>query len=172
MKRRLWLASIVGLIIVLLSGCAAPVAQPLSFDPAPWRDGEVSTYDLKDRNGAPLGTASWTWRSGPGAGQWTQGYELDINGRLDRGEVVMAGDFRPVSSWRETGGQRFATTYATDAITILTTAAGGKQTTKVLKPPVDGIDKRSFERSALEALDSMGPEGPGRSGHDRPSRGP
>ena len=37
-------------------------------------------------------------------------------------------------------GQRFAATYAADAITILTTAADGKETTKTLKPPADGID--------------------------------
>ena len=52
----------------------------------------------------------------------------------------MGKDLRPISSWREMSGQRFAATYAADAITILTTAADGKETTKTLKPPADGID--------------------------------
>ena len=129
-----------GLLLIALAGCSAPTAQPLNFNPAPWNDGEVSTYDLHDRNGAPLGTAAWTWRAGPGSGEWTQGYELNLSGRVDRGEVLMGKDLHPISSWREMGGQRFTATYAADAITILTTAADGKETTKTLKPPADGID--------------------------------
>jgi uncharacterized membrane protein YhfC len=131
---------IAGLLLIALAGCSAPAAQPLNFNPAPWNDGEVSTYDLRDRNGAPLGTAAWTWRAGPSSGEWTQGYELNLGGRVDRGEVQMGIDLRPISSWREMSGQRFAATYAADAITILTTAADGKETTKALKPPADGID--------------------------------
>ena len=140
MNFRYGTALVVGLALIVLCGCSAPAAQPLIFNPAPWRDGEVSTYDLKDRNGAPIGTAAWTWREDPGSGQWIQGYELDINGRSDRGEVVMGKDLRPFNSWREMGGQRYAATYAADAITVLTTAADGKTTTITLKPPADGID--------------------------------
>ena len=140
MKFRNGMLLIAGLVLIALAGCSAPKAQPLSFNPAPWHDGEVSTYDLRDRNGAPIGTAAWTWHAGPGADQWTQEYELNLSGRLDRGEVLMGKDLRPISSWREMSGQRFAATYAADAITILTTAADGKETTKTLKPPADGID--------------------------------
>ena len=140
MKRGLWPVLFTGILLILFAGCGGPVAQPLVFNPAPWSDGEVNTYDLKDRNGAPIGTASWTWQEGPDRGQWTQGYELDINGRIDRGEVVMGENFRPISSWREMGGRRFAATYAADAISILTTAADGRVTSKTLKPPADGID--------------------------------
>jgi len=140
MKRWLWLALVAGMIALVLAGCGGPAVQPLTFNPAPWRDGEVSTYDLKDRNGAAIGTASWTWQEGPVAGQWTQAYEMNINGRLDHGQVVMGADLRPISAWRELGGQRFDATYAADAITIVTTAADGSKTTKTLKPPADGID--------------------------------
>ena len=124
---------VVSLVLIALTGCSASPAQPFSFNPAPWSDGEASTYDLRDRNGATIGTAAWIWHAGPGTDQWTQEYELNLSGRLDRGEVVMGKDLRPISSWREMNGQRFATTYAADAITILTTAADGKETTKTLK---------------------------------------
>jgi len=130
----------IGLALIVLCGCSAPAAQPLSFNPAPWREGEASTYDLRDRSGAAIGTAAWIWHAGPGAGQWTQEYELNLSGRLDRGEVMMGKDLRPVRSWRELSGQRFAATYEADAITILTTAADGKTTSKTLKPSADGID--------------------------------
>ena len=72
--------------------------------------------------------------------KWTQAYELNLSGRLDRGEVVVGTDLRPISSWREMSGKRFATTYAADAITITTTGADGKETTKTLKPPADAVD--------------------------------
>jgi uncharacterized membrane protein YhfC len=140
MRFRAWLVVLTGLLLITLTACSAAPAQPLQFNPAPRRAGEVSMYDLKDRNGAPLGTAVWTWQEGPGRGEWTQGYELSINGRSDRGEVVMGQDLHPVGSWRQVGGQRFATTYAADAVTIVTTAADGKKTTKTLKPAADGID--------------------------------
>jgi len=140
MKRGLWPVLFTGFLLVLFAGCGGPAAQPLVFNPAPWSNGEVSTYDLKDRNGAPIGTASWTWQQDAGNGHWTQGYDLNINGQIDRGEVVMGKNLRPISSWREMSGRRFATTYAADAITIVTTAADGKETTKTLKAPTDGID--------------------------------
>ncbi len=140
MKRWSWQFLVVGLLLVVLIGCSGPAPQPLTFNPAPWSDGEVSAYDLKDKNGTPAGTASWMWRRGPAAGQWTQGYELNVSGRPDRGQVIVGADLRPVSSWRETGGLRFDATYAADTITIVTTAADGKQTTKALKPVADGID--------------------------------
>ena len=67
MNFRTGMLLVAGLVLIALAGCSAPAAQPLSFNPAPWSDGEVSTYDLQDRNGAPLGTAAWTWRAGPAA---------------------------------------------------------------------------------------------------------
>ncbi|MCX6029031.1 MAG: YhfC family glutamic-type intramembrane protease [Chloroflexi bacterium] len=140
MKRSLSLALMAGIILVILTGCAGPAPQPLTFQSAPWSDGEVNAYDLKDKNGAAAGTAAWTWRRGPDAWQWTQEYELKLGGRLDRGQVIVDAALRPVSSWRETGGLRFDATYATDTIVIVTTAADGKQTTKTLKPVADGLD--------------------------------
>ncbi len=148
MKRSLMLALMVGIVLSMVTACGGPAAQPLAFKPAPWRDGETSAYDLKDKGGAVIGAAVWTWRRGPDAGQWAQSYELNIAGRSDRGQVVVdavpsssSGQvLRPVASWRETGGVRFEATYATDAITIVTTAADGKKTTKTLKPAADGVD--------------------------------
>ncbi len=118
------LALIAGFTLILLAACAgsptAGPAQPLSFNPAPWSDGEVSTYDLRSSSGALLGTEVWTWQRGPEGEQWTQSYELNVSGRLDRGQVVMGADLRPISAWRELSGLRYEATYGPDAITIVT----------------------------------------------------
>jgi len=127
-----------GLLILLLTACNGPATQPLVFAPAPWSDGEVSSYDVIGRDGAPLGTASWTWRRSPEG--WTQAYELNLAGRADRGEVMVGSDLRSLRSWRELGGKRFEAEYGAGAITITTTDAGGKSTSKTLKPAADAVD--------------------------------
>lgn len=44
------------ILLALLAACGAPDPQPLIFGAAPWRDGEVSTYRVTDRNGQYAGT--------------------------------------------------------------------------------------------------------------------
>ena len=127
-----------GLILLLLAACGGPAAQPPTFSPAPWSDGEVSSYDVINRDGAPLGTASWTWRRSPEG--WAQAYELSLAGRADRGEVVVGPDLRSRRSWREPGGKRFEAEYGADAIAITTTDADGESTSKTLKPPAAAVD--------------------------------
>ena len=133
---RLALAAV--LLIVFLTACAGPPAQPLAFNPAPWSDGEVSTYDVRDKAGTLVGTATWSWQRSPEG--WSQAYELNLSGRLDRGEVVMAPDLRPLRSWRELGGRRLEATYGADKITIQQTATDGTVTTKEVKPTADSVD--------------------------------
>ena len=145
MYRKLCLLVTVGLLLAILAGCSAAAAQPLAFGPAPWSDGEVSTYDVLAKDGSPAGTASWTWRRD--AQGWVQTYELAIGGRSDRGEVlVSAGEntsvpaLYPLSSWRELNGSRFETTYGADKVAITTTPAGGTATSSELNKPADGLD--------------------------------
>ena len=109
MKRGLWPVLFTGILLILFAGCGGPAVQPLVFNPRRGMTGEVNTYDLKDRNGAPIGTASWTWQEDPDHGQWTQGYELDINGRIDRGEVVMGETSAPSAP-----GARWAAAFCSD----------------------------------------------------------
>lgn len=53
------------LTAMLLAGCAQATPQPLLFGPAPWPDGEQSTYTLTDRNGQQIGSARYTLTSIP-----------------------------------------------------------------------------------------------------------
>ncbi len=135
-KRSLVLLFCLSMAVLLLAACGAPVA-PLTFYPAPWQDGEVSTYVVRDANGAELGAAQWTWRRTTDG--WTQAYEMNLAGRLDRGEVAVGDDLTMRSAWREVSGTRFEATYAADGITIATTTAGAT-TTKTLKPTAAAID--------------------------------
>jgi len=125
-------------VCLFLSACAGPAPQPLTFNPAPWSDGEISTYDVRDKAGALVGTASWSWQRSPEG--WVQAYELNLGGRLDRGEVVMGPDLQPLRSWRELAGRRLEATYGADKITIQQTATDGTVTTKELKPTADPVD--------------------------------
>ena len=139
-----WLI-LIGCFLVL-TGCSRPPVQPLSFNPAPWADGETTSYELQDQNGAPIGTALWTWRkdtagkpSTAGRG-WSQSYQLDMPGRSDRGEVTMDAGLRPANSWRELAGTHYEAIYGPAEITITTTASDGQVAVKTLKPPADGLD--------------------------------
>lgn len=140
MKSRFSLTMVLCALLAALTACGGAQLEPLAFNSAPWADGEVSSYALKDAAGAALGTASWTWGRGADGETWTQSYELTIGGRLDHGAVTMGSDLRPINAWREMSGVRFETTYSPEAITILTTQADGSKTTKTLKPVTDGYD--------------------------------
>ncbi|MCU0501122.1 MAG: YhfC family glutamic-type intramembrane protease [Anaerolineae bacterium] len=137
MKRSFATLFLAGLIL-LLAACGGPATQPLVYSVAPWAAGEVSSYDVIGRDGAPLGSASWTWRRNPEG--WTQAYELSLAGRADRGEVMVGADLAAIRSWRELGGKRFEAEYGADAITITTTGVDDKSTSKTLKPPADAVD--------------------------------
>ena len=136
MNRQLPLILLI-LIVLALTSCSNP-AQPFALSAAPWGDGEVSSYDVLGQDGTLAGTASWSWHKT--AEGWSQSYELDLSGRQDRGEVVMAADLLPISSWRELSGTRFETTYTADSVTIKTTAPDGKVSTKELVRPADAVD--------------------------------
>lgn len=124
-------------LALLLAACGGPAAQPLHFNPAPWQDGEVSVYRVADATGAELGTARWAWaRAGDG---WSQTYELDLAGRVDRGEVMVGDDLSARSAWREVSGKRYEARYAADGI-VITTTTGGATTSKTLKPAADAVD--------------------------------
>lgn len=147
MKQWSRMALVAGIVLVLLVGCGGPAVQPLVFNPAPWQDGEVTGYVVRDANGAELGAAQWTWRRT--ADGWTQAYELNLAGRIDRGEVAVGDDLSMRSAWREVGGTRYEALYATDGITISTTPStalpsaqddSGATTAKTLKPVASAID--------------------------------
>lgn len=140
MKRGLCMLVVVALGLVFLAGCSGNTlaTQPLSFKTAPWTDGEVSTYDVLGKDGKQAGTATWTWHQVQNG--WTQAYELNMAGRLDRGTVVLGKDLLPAMSWRELSGLRFDTTYGPDKATIRTTATDGKVTGKDVTRPADGLD--------------------------------
>ena len=127
------------LSVLLLSACAGAPMQPLAFNAPPWADGEISLYDVLDRNGAALGTAYWRMEQTPEG--WSQSYALNISGRPDEGDVLLGDDLRPIRSWRENAAGRIETEYGPGQATIGTTpAAGGDPQIKTLPLQPDTLD--------------------------------
>ncbi len=138
MRKHLVTFLLISFAVLVLSACGGPAVQPLSFRPAPWSAGEVSQYDLLDRNGKQVGAATWSWERT--ANQWQQHYVVTVNNVPDQGTVVLGDDLRPIRSTREVGGKRFETSYGGKTVEITTTAADGTTTTKSLPVAADAID--------------------------------
>ena len=65
--------SFMALLALLLAGCGVPAAEPLQFGAAVWQDGERARYEVTDRDGTVVGTASIDVRRGVSTGPdgWT-----------------------------------------------------------------------------------------------------
>ena len=124
--------------VVLLSGCAEIVTQPLAFDAPPWQDGEVSEYDVLGTGDAVVGTASWTWHGVPEG--WTLAYTLTVGSREDSASVTLGPDLFPLRSWLTHPAAHHEATYAPDGVTIVTVAEDGTSTTSELSRPAAPID--------------------------------
>jgi uncharacterized membrane protein YhfC len=136
---RRWRLTALLIVAVWISGCAAVPPQPLEFGAPPWTDGETSTYDVQDRNGALLGTATWQIRQASEG--WSQSYALSIAGRPDRGEVVLGNDLRPVRSWRENAAGRVEAEYSQDSVEIRKSSPGSVEVqTETLPGGSDVLD--------------------------------
>jgi hypothetical protein len=83
-----------GLCMLVLAGCA-PDVQALHFGPAPWQDGETSTYRITDRNGAHAGSARYAINA-LGEDGWQ--INRDVQAQDDQelvGITVDASDYTP-----------------------------------------------------------------------------
>lgn len=136
--KRLWVLGWLAAVVLLVAACGGPAVQPLAFRPAPWADGEVSEYALLDSSGVQMGEATWKWSRS--SADWLQEYAMTVNGREDRGGVVVDAALRPVRATRDVGGMRFEASYLAEEIRITTIKADGASTTKSLKPVADGVD--------------------------------
>src|SRR5688572_25525310 len=93
-------ALVAALGILLLAACiGAPASQPLRLNPAPWNDGERSTFRISSE-GEYVGAAEFlATRQGDATEEWTVRREL--TGRGDQEIVVITlsdAGLRPVES--------------------------------------------------------------------------
>lgn len=90
------------LAVLLLAGCGGQGApQPLLFGPAPWPDGEQSTYTLTNADGQQAGSAVYTLDNAAGAeGEaWQLVRTITALGSQETMTVTMdAAGFRPQAS--------------------------------------------------------------------------
>lgn len=86
---------------LLLAACGRPEIQPLVFEAAPWRAGEVSEYAITNVNGAPAGTARYEIAAGAASDQpdgWTIKREIVSQGVNEVVTVAMTASMRPITS--------------------------------------------------------------------------
>ncbi|CAN5517944.1 hypothetical protein BH10CHL1_BH10CHL1_18830 [soil metagenome] len=97
-----WLMVVYLVVLLLLAACSQPEIQPLSFNAAPWRAGEISNYQVTAQNGSAAGTARFTLllgdqQSNPGG--WSIQRAIDSQGVHESVSVeVDSADFSPSST--------------------------------------------------------------------------
>ena len=82
MRFRIGLVAVVGLVLLALTGCSASACAAVALQPrAVARRARLSTYDLQgSKRRAARQRQRGHGRQARAAAQWTQGYELNLNG--------------------------------------------------------------------------------------------
>jgi hypothetical protein len=84
-----------GLVSLAIAACGSPEVQALRFGPAPWQDGETSTYRITDRDGANAGTARYAMTA-LGENGWQINRNVQAQNAQELvGVTVDAADFTP-----------------------------------------------------------------------------
>lgn len=144
---------IVLLVMLWLAGCGEPELQPLQVQPAPWANGEVSTYQITDIENKPAGTATITFTVGATQLQveaWTMEREVAAQGNQELVVVEMtATDLRPALSTltRQLGGDRreqVKSTYNQGQVDLELTTAQDITTYERINVPSDVRDQRTL----------------------------
>ena len=145
--------SIVLLVLILLAACGQPEITPLRVQPAPWADGEVSTYQITDIENKPAGTATITFTAGATQIQeeaWTMQREVAAQGDQEIVMVEMtASGLRPVLSMltRQSGSDRreqVKSTYNQGQVDLELTTAKDITTYERINVPSDVRDQRTL----------------------------
>ena len=149
--------SLLFLLILLLTACSIPSIggdefQPLRLQAAPWQDGEVSEYNITDRNGSYAGTLRYEIRASSGTDErelWIIQRAIDALGDQEMAEIVVeAVGFRPLSSSlvriSEEGRQSATTIYDSGQVDIELTTAQDIVTPERMNVPSDVRDRRTL----------------------------
>ncbi len=147
---RLRLASALAAALLVLAACGRPAPTPLIFDPVPWRHGEVSEYQIVDRNGAYAGTfrvdLSAGARSAPG---WTLRAETSAQGDQEILVIEMSEQGGLPSRTilvrlRPAGTERVDAVWSHGQIDITLTTAQDVTTYERRHAPTDSRDERTL----------------------------
>ncbi|MCX6046993.1 MAG: DUF3108 domain-containing protein, partial [Chloroflexi bacterium] len=133
------------LTILLLAACGQSEIQSLSFNPAPWRAGEISNYQVTTENGATAGSARFTLLPGDpqnNPGGWSIQREIDSQGAQ---EIVIVEvdqtDFSPISTaltrFSSQGKESEQVTYNNGAVDIELTSVMSVTTNHHIDVPSD-----------------------------------
>jgi hypothetical protein len=136
------------ILLLFLVGCGTPAPQPLIFNPAPWRNGEVSLYQITDVNGNRAGMARYELNQSAD-GLWTLLREINAQGGVETVMVEMSeADYRPQQAELirrdQSGRERVATTYSGSQVDLELTTRGDVTTYERMNIPSDARDQRTL----------------------------
>lgn len=134
----------------LLAACARPVLVPLRFDPVPWRHGEMSAYEITDRNGVYAGTYRVDLSAGArGQPGWTLRAETSAQGDQEILAVEMSEQGGLPSRTllvrlRPAGTERVDAVWSGGQIDMTLTTAQDITTYERRHAPTDSRDERTL----------------------------
>ena len=146
--RRAGCAAVVAFLILYVAGCTQMEPQPLLFSTAPWRDGEMSLYQVTDRNGKFAGTVQYDIKRAGDDG-WTIARETLAQGMQETLVADVTGTgFRPRSSSlvRTEDGrtERLSATYAGGQVDLEMTNRRDITTGERVSIPSDSRDQQTL----------------------------
>lgn len=135
-------------LLTVLGACGAPEPQPLLFEEAVWRPGEMSVYRITDRDGNFAGTVRYDMTA-PDNDTWRMARDIQTRGVEEMLSVDMARHgFRPRSSTlvRVTDGvqERVAATYDQGEVDLELTSKQDVTTYERVNVPSDSRDGRAL----------------------------
>ena len=146
---RLWLrmAAIAGLLLAV-TACTGPEAQPLRFGDAVWQAGETSIYRATDVNGDTAGSVRYDMEA-LGADAWRMQRLTQTQGDEERLAVDMdAQGFRTRASELERitldGDERVTATYDGGTVQMSLASRDDNVTTQTVNVPSDSRDARAL----------------------------
>ncbi len=141
------------IMALALAGCGQADVQPLLFGPAPWQPGEMSLYQITDRNGNPAGTvqvdlAQTKLMPADEAG-WRLARETLAQGVQETLVITLSdAGFRPASSsllrTEDERTQRLDAIYADGQVDLEMTNAQDITTNQRVSIPSDSRDARAL----------------------------
>ena len=134
-------------VLLIFAGCGRPEPQPLSFNDAPWKNGEASFYDITDINGKYAGTILYSLHSDGVRvpGNWLVQREINAQGDLEVIQVeIKADSFYPLHTlWtleNGSGQEVIDTSYNDGTVDMVLTSKQKQMHTEQRTIPTDSFD--------------------------------
>lgn len=146
--KRLGVCALIAGLLLMVSACTGPEAQPLRFGEAVWQPGETSTFRVTDVDGAAAGTVRYDMEA-LGADVWRMQRLTQTQGDEERLSVDMeAPGFRTRASDLERitreGNERVTASFDGGEVQLELVTKDDNVTTETVNVPSDSRDARAL----------------------------